>query len=139
MVDSDDQFQPIRMTESDDTRYPISRGEIKPPSSGTAVKSSMELRTGRYKNDKFHISRQAITRSATEHDLLSTSDKSQPSDKSPPSDQCPPSDKSPPSTVCALHTRSSINPACLRRASEINGFMPKGLFGQRVPWIYLLL
>jgi len=25
-----------------------------------------------------------------------------------------------------------IDPACLRRASEINGFMPKGPFGQRV-------
>jgi len=34
-------------------------------------------------------------------------------------------DKIPSSIVCALHTRSFIDPACLRRASEINGFMAK--------------
>jgi hypothetical protein len=39
-------------------------------------------------------------------------------------------------TAC---TRRFINPACLGRASEINGFMPPGLSGLRVLYIYILL
>jgi len=52
---------------------------------------------------------------------------------SPPSDKSSPSDKSPLSTVCAGSTGSFIDPACLGRPSEINGFMPQGRSGQRVP------
>jgi hypothetical protein len=67
MVNSDDQFRPIRKTQSDDTKYPIGRGEVIPH---LAIQQSIELCTGRYENAKFHISRQAITRAATEHDLI---------------------------------------------------------------------
>jgi len=57
---------------------------------------------------------------------------------SPPRTSVHPSDKCPLSTVCALRTRSFIEPVWLGRASEINGFMPKGPFGQRVPYIYIV-
>jgi len=52
MVNSDDQFRPNRMTESDDTKYPIGRGEVIPH---PAIQQSIELCTGRYENAKLHI------------------------------------------------------------------------------------
>jgi len=92
-----------------------------------AVQQSIELCTGRYENAKFHIYRQAILRSATEHDLIRLGTR--------------------------VHLRPRVHPrttvhfpqfvleapgvfidaACLGRASEINGFMPQGPSGQRVP------
>ena len=40
------------MTESDDTKYPIGRGEVIPH---PAIQQSIELCTGRYENAKLHI------------------------------------------------------------------------------------
>jgi len=90
-----------------------------------SIQQSIELCTGRYENGKSHIQ-------TGSHEIGNRASSHSTSDEGPPSDQCPPS------TVCALCTRSFIDPACLARASEINGFMPKAPFGQRVPYIYIL-
>ena len=77
-----------------------------------AVQQSIELCTSGYQKAKFHISRQTMTRSATEHDLMWPR--------------------------ISVHPRTSVHPpkfvpyapgvcidaACLGRAFEINGFMP---------------
>jgi len=85
-----------------------------------AVQHSNELCTGRYPNAEFHISRQTIMPSATEHDLIRPWTRVHPR-------QCVP---------CAPGV--FIDSACLGRASEMNGFMPQGLSGQRVPDIYTI-
>jgi hypothetical protein len=123
MVNSDDQFRPIRMTESDDTKYPIGRREV---IHHPAIQQSIMLCTGRYENAKFHISRQEITRSATEHDLIR-----------------PPTRVHPRTSVHSpqfqpYSPRVFIDPVCLGRDSVINGFMPKGPFGQCVSYIYIV-
>jgi hypothetical protein len=59
MVNSDDQFRRIQMSESDDTEYPIGRGEVIPD---PAVQQSIELCTGRY--DKPKANRKAVSTDA---------------------------------------------------------------------------
>ena len=123
MVNSDDHFRPIRMTELDDTKYPIGRAEVIPH---PAMQKAIVLCTGRYENATFHISRQTITRSAPEHDLIR-----------PRTSVHPRTRVHPPQFVPYAH-RDFIDPACLGRASEINGFMPQGPSGQRIPDIYTI-
>jgi hypothetical protein len=91
------------MTESDDTKYPIGRREVIPH---PAILQSIEHYTGRYENARFHISRQAIPRSANEHDLIRPPTRVHHRTRVHPRNSVHPSDKCPLSTVCALRTRS---------------------------------
>ena len=111
------------MTESDDTNYPIGRGEVIPH---PPIQRSNKLCTGRYQNAKFHISRQTITRLATEYDLIR------------PRTSVHPRTRVRPPQFVPYAPGVFIDPACLGRASEINGFMPQGPFGQHVPDIHTI-
>jgi len=51
MINSDEQLQPIGMTESDDTNYPIGGGKVVHQ---PAVQQSIERCTGRYEIAKLH-------------------------------------------------------------------------------------
>jgi hypothetical protein len=78
------------------------------------VQQSIELCTSRHQNAEFHISRQTITRSATEHDLIQPRTRVHPPQFGP------------------YAPGVFIDLACQGRVSEINGFMPQGPSGQRV-------
>jgi len=92
----------------------------------SAVQKSIELCTGRYQNTEFHITRQTITRSATEHDVIR------------PRTRVHPRTSVHPPQFVPYAPGVFIDPAYLGRASEIDGFMPHGSSGQRVPDIYTI-
>jgi len=98
----------------------------------SAVQQSIELCTGRYQNAEFYISRQTITRSATEHDPI------RPRTRVHLRTSVHARTRVPPPQFLPYAPRVFIDPACLGRASEINCFMPQGPSGQRVPDIYTI-